>query len=63
MNQICKHCLNHKTCKKIHTPDCKDYNPNNIDVYIQELKNIKLTPERRKELQEKVDYFYYGHNK
>jgi hypothetical protein len=40
----------------------KHIGKNTIEADIQELKNIKLTPERRKQLQDKVDYFYYGHN-
>jgi hypothetical protein len=42
-------------------PDCSDYNPLNMEDLIQELKKINITPERRKELQKKVDYFNYGY--
>ena len=57
--QICKHCLKHKACKKLYTPDCKDYNPLIMENLIKESKNIKTTPERRKELEDKINYFYY----
>jgi hypothetical protein len=43
-------------------PIQKHIGKNTIESDIQELKNIKLTPERRKQLQEKLDYFNYGHN-
>ncbi len=41
-------------------PIKKHIGKNTIESDIQELKNINLTPQRRKELQKKVDYFYYG---
>jgi len=58
--QICKHCLKHKACKKIYTPDCSDYNPLIMEDLIKESKNIKTTPERRKELEDKIDFLFYG---
>lgn len=58
--QICKHCLKHKACKKLYTPNCLDHNPLIMDDLIKEEKDRKTTPERRKELQNKIDYFYYG---
>jgi hypothetical protein len=50
----CKHCI--KICKTYQT--CKDYQPYSIDVLEKEKRTA--TPERRKEIINELDFYYYG---
>lgn len=50
----CKHCI--KLCKS--QQSCKYYEPYSIDTLEKEKRTA--TPERRKEILEKLDFYYYG---
>lgn len=50
----CKHCI--KSCRTYQT--CKDYEPYSIDALEKEKRTA--SPERRKEIEKKLDEYYYG---